>query len=293
MEKGDLVFSPDPKLRMRKTHRASTVLLNNVKNNIDKIPIKSRRKISSMPLEILQLKKSKSSSSKTFLVPLGFSSYDAFVVQREETQENEQKSLELHLRTNKSKFYVIIDDLHKFKHWMQSEIANNLQQKESLYIEDLIQSEFGDEHNDDAEELNYNYSFRMRPCWILSILMNIVCFFILCSIDYIEVEVSFFEPLRETINRFSREFEIIHNRIHQHKYQYHEISSLYDELNTITIYCDSYIQSIRPNHDIEEETESTEQTETVKQNEKLFEFCETFLDAHQQCPVDILSIHQI
>ena len=268
--KGDLIFSPPPKIRMRKSH-ASTMLLNNIKNNIDTIPIESRRQISSMPLEILQLKKSKNNCNHTFLVPLGFSTYNAFIVKRE---NHDQNSLELHLKTNKSKFYVIIDNIEQFKDWVLSAIKIN--------NESLIDAEFdtmqNEEHTEEEfdDELRYDYSLRYKPIFILSLLMNIICFLILGAIDYIDVEISFFEPFRESFNRISREFEIIHDRYHQHQYQYNEIISLYDELNTISNYCKVYMDS---------------QTNNNQQNH-LFEFCESIISVHQSCPVDLLSIVQ-
>eukprot|EP01083_Nonionella_stella_P025377 69873_1 len=267
-----LLFSPAPKIRMRKRDRASSVLLSTAKTNINELAITSRRRVSAMPLEILQLKKSKSKPDKTFLVPLGFSTYDCFVVEREDSEETEQNRLELQLRTNRSKFYILIDDYQKMMTWIQTEIATCTAVDVALDSKpnEDIESELDNDSTDANDGLNYDYSCKAKPLLILSLLLNALCVVILCGMDYVDAELS--QPLRRQWSRVSNGFETIYDKYHQHKYQYDEIISLYAELNTITSYCDDYIQS------------------TVTTNKDLLEFCETFINAHNTCPIDLLSL---
>merc|ERR1712087_941095 len=55
-----------------------------------------------------------------FLVPLGFSSFEPFVVERGEAEE--QNRLEIHLRTEKANFYVLVDDVKAMRRWMCSQL---------------------------------------------------------------------------------------------------------------------------------------------------------------------------
>ena len=303
-KKNETFYSPPQRIRIRSSHRASSVLLDNVKKNIKRVPIESRRMVSSMPLEILQLKRSKNDPTRQCLVPLGFSTYESFVVQRKSLSD---RYLELHLKTNKSKYYIVIDDICEFKEWMYLELGIEDKSTSSSTSESLSRCEdsnefqfmtsrmignetlvFGDQQIESKLENGYKMeesssTFRCYSPWmVLSVIFNLLALVMLCSLPDFDFEIGFvrgiehqMQGLTAFVGAVEEKVQEALDRHYQHQYRSEDIATLYGELDALSAHCQAYASS---------------QEKVGGKSDGLLEFCEGILNAHRTCPIDLMSI---
>merc|ERR1712013_389169 len=195
-------------------------------------------------------KKSRKNNEKKFLVPLGFSSFEPFAVQRGEVDENR---LEIHLRTEKAKFYVLIDDVKAMREWMHSQL--NLAK----------------DNNENENEADRDEGVAVPPSQ--SSRSRIACCFWFLVPILLAISMAAMVLTVDEVHSRLVEFQ---DRHHQHQFEHDEIVTLYGELDAITTYCQHYTDEVR--------------AETEGDGTALDEFCSAILTAHDTCPVDVLFL---